>query len=39
MEKTDPRWRDKRIIAGSGNVFVDLGFDEAEAHVMACARS
>ena len=26
---------DKRSIAGSGNVFIDLGFDEAEARVMA----
>ena len=24
-----------RVIAGSGNVFIDLGFDEAEARVMA----
>lgn len=35
MKKTDPRWNDKRIITGSGNVFLDLGFDEAEAEVMA----
>ena len=26
---------DKRSIVGSGNVFIDLGFDEAEASVMA----
>lgn len=35
MKKTDPRWADTRIIAGSGNVFRDLGFDDAEAEVMA----
>ncbi len=35
MKKTDPRWNDTRVIKGSGNVFVDLGFDEAEAQVMA----
>jgi predicted XRE-type DNA-binding protein len=34
-EKTDPRLDDTRVIDGSGNVFVDLGFDEAEAQVMA----
>jgi predicted XRE-type DNA-binding protein len=33
--KTDPRFADTRVIDGSGNVFVDLGFDEAEAQVMA----
>jgi len=26
---------DKRLIAGSGNVFIDLGFDKAEERVMA----
>jgi predicted XRE-type DNA-binding protein len=35
MKKSDPRWNDKRITPGSGNVFVDLGFDEADAQVMA----
>ena len=35
MKKTDARWNDTRVIKGSGNVFVDLGFDEAEAQVMA----
>ena len=35
MKKTDPRWNETRITKGSGNVFVDLGFDEAEAQVMA----
>jgi predicted XRE-type DNA-binding protein len=34
MEKTDPRWNDERVIESSGNVFVDLGFDPAEAEVM-----
>src|SRR5690348_3326023 len=33
--KSDPRLADTRVVAGSGNVFIDLGFDEAEAHVMA----
>jgi predicted XRE-type DNA-binding protein len=35
MKKTTRRWKDDRITPSSGNVFVDLGFDEAEAHVMA----
>jgi len=35
MKKSDRRWDDNRITPSSGNVFVDLGFDEAEAHVMA----
>ncbi len=35
MKKIDSRWHDSRVIKGSGNVFVDLGFDEAEAQVMA----
>ena len=34
-KKTDARFADTRVIEGSGNVFVDLGFDEAEAQVMA----
>jgi predicted XRE-type DNA-binding protein len=33
--KVDPRFADTRIIPSSGNIFVDLGFDEAEARVMA----
>jgi predicted XRE-type DNA-binding protein len=35
MKRTDPRWNDMSIIESSGNVFIDLGFDEAEAKVMA----
>lgn len=35
MRKIDLRWTDKRVTPSSGNVFVDLGFDEAEARVMA----
>ena len=31
----EPRLNDTRITESSGNVFVDLGFDEAEAKVMA----
>ena len=31
----DPRFADTSIIPGSGNIFVDLGFEEAEARVMA----
>lgn len=34
MEKTDPRWNDESRTPGSGNVFIDLGFDPAEAQVM-----
>jgi predicted XRE-type DNA-binding protein len=35
MKKTDPRIDDTRITESSGNVFVDLAFDKAEAKVMA----
>lgn len=35
MKKSDPRWNDSRIVEGSGNVFVDMGFDAAEAEVLA----
>jgi predicted XRE-type DNA-binding protein len=35
MKKSTRRWKDDRITHSSGNVFVDLGFDEAEARVMA----
>ena len=35
MKKVDPRVNDTRITESSGNVFVDLGLDEAEAKVMA----
>ncbi|MGB3425445.1 MAG: helix-turn-helix transcriptional regulator [Castellaniella sp.] len=34
MKKTDPRWNDESCTPGSGNVFIDLGFDPAEAQVM-----
>jgi len=34
-KKTDPRISDTRRIKGSGNVFLDLGFDPAEAKIMA----
>jgi predicted XRE-type DNA-binding protein len=33
--KADPRPSDTRRIKSSGNVFVDLGFDPAEAKIMA----
>jgi len=33
--KPDPRLADKRRTKGSGNVFLDLGFDAAEAKVLA----
>ena len=33
--KADARLADTRVIPGSGNIFIDLGFDEAEARVMA----
>ena len=35
MKKTGPRFNDVRVTRGSGNVFIDLGFDPAEAKVMA----
>jgi hypothetical protein len=35
MKKTDRRIYDTLITESSGNVFVDLGFDEAVAKVMA----
>src|SRR3546814_9892964 len=35
MKPTDPRWNDTRVIEGSGNVFADLGFDDAQAQVLA----
>ncbi len=34
-KKADPRVSDTRRIKGSGNVFLDLGFDPAEAEIMA----
>jgi predicted XRE-type DNA-binding protein len=34
MSNTDTRLNDDRITMGSGNVFLDLGFDPAEAHIM-----
>jgi predicted XRE-type DNA-binding protein len=34
-KKTDPRLSDTRRHKGSGNVFLDLGFDPAEARIMA----
>ena len=35
MKKPDPRFNDTRVTRSSGNVFIDLGFDPAEAEVMA----
>ena len=35
LRKTDPRLADTRRTKGSGNVFLDLGFDPAEAKVVA----
>jgi predicted XRE-type DNA-binding protein len=34
-KKADPRLSDTRRLKSSGNVFLDLGFDPAEAKVMA----
>jgi predicted XRE-type DNA-binding protein len=34
VKKNDPRWNDTRRVEGSGNVFMDMGFDPAEAEVM-----
>jgi len=35
MKSPDPRLTDTRRIQGSGNVFIDLGFDPAEAKILA----
>jgi len=35
MKRTDLRSDDNRIIASSGNVFLDMGFEPAEAEVLA----
>ncbi len=34
MKKSDPRWDDMTITESCGNVFIDMGFEPAEAHVM-----
>ena len=34
MKKTIPGWDDNRITPSCGNVFIDLGFDEAEAEIL-----
>lgn len=34
MKKTDSRWNDTRITKSSGNIFLDLGFDEDEAAIL-----
>jgi predicted XRE-type DNA-binding protein len=34
MDENDPRWNDESRTSGSGNVFIDLGFEPAEAEVM-----
>jgi predicted XRE-type DNA-binding protein len=34
MKKNDPRWNDTSRTPSCGNVFIDLGFEPAEAHVM-----
>ena len=34
MNKTDPRWNEIVITPSSGNVFLDLGFDPAEAEIL-----
>ena len=34
-KKIDSRYADTRVLKSSGNVFADLGFDDAEACVMA----
>lgn len=35
MMPDERRWHDERVIAGGENVFADLGFDPAEARVLA----
>jgi len=34
VKKTIPGWDDNRITPSCGNVFIDLGFDEAEAEIL-----
>jgi predicted XRE-type DNA-binding protein len=34
MDQNDPRWSDVSVTKSCGNVFIDLGFDEAESHVF-----
>jgi predicted XRE-type DNA-binding protein len=34
MKKNDPRWTDMSRTPSCGNIFIDLGFEPAEAHVM-----
>jgi predicted XRE-type DNA-binding protein len=34
MKKNDPRWSDTSRTRSCGNIFIDLGFDEAEANVL-----
>jgi len=34
MEATDPRWSDESCTPSCGNVFIDLGFEPAEAQAM-----
>jgi predicted XRE-type DNA-binding protein len=34
MKKAIPGWDDNRITPSCGNVFIDLGFDEAEAEIL-----
>jgi predicted XRE-type DNA-binding protein len=34
MDKNDARWNDESITPSCGNIFIDLGFDPAEAEVM-----
>jgi predicted XRE-type DNA-binding protein len=34
MKKNDPRRNDTRITQGSDNIFLDLGFDPAEARIL-----
>lgn len=35
IKKRDPRLSDARRIKSSGNVFIDLGFEPAEARILA----
>ncbi|MDR1163405.1 MAG: helix-turn-helix domain-containing protein [Candidatus Accumulibacter sp.] len=34
MKKNDPRWNDESCTPSCGNIFIDLGFEPAEAEVM-----
>lgn len=34
MNDSDPRWNDESVTPSCGNVFIDLGFQPAQAQIM-----